>query len=247
VHPATVIKHRPENFQGDPRFTLEYFALRGLGEQARLLLEASGTAYDSVFYFQGPGSDYKAHAPHGQLPLLRDAELGKDFIICQSGAIVRHIARVLGLDGADARAKAECDMLFFLSKDVKKELDNFWSDDAEKTAKLHRYLKVVDGLAPRNGAHFVGDSLTFADIAIFESIDLFHELKPSFFDAYPALTSFVKSFRQLPNVAQYLASARRLGHSINESKQNPKGWTMEGYAPTTPLNPEVYASVWAGP
>ena len=45
-----MLQHRPEGvpFEG---VELHYFCLRGLGELPRLMLEVTGTAYDSVMYF----------------------------------------------------------------------------------------------------------------------------------------------------------------------------------------------------
>ena len=70
--PPTVIT----NAEGDatPEITLEYFALRGLGELPRLILEVTGTPYNSVFHYSGEPS-YKQYAPFGQLPILRDGTL----------------------------------------------------------------------------------------------------------------------------------------------------------------------------
>jgi hypothetical protein len=45
-HPPTVLHSQRDE---KSRFTLEYFALRGLGELPRLMLEATGTPYTSVF------------------------------------------------------------------------------------------------------------------------------------------------------------------------------------------------------
>ena len=81
--PPSVVRVAP--LDDPPDVTLEYFALRGLGELPRLILELTGIPYDSVYHF-GTGV-YKPYAPFGQLPVLRDGPL----LICESGAIARHV------------------------------------------------------------------------------------------------------------------------------------------------------------
>lgn len=94
--------------------TLEYFALQGLGELGRLILEMTGTPYTSVFHFNQKPSIFKQYARFGQLPVLRDGEL----LVAQSGAIARHLARKLFLDGGSAADKAAVDEWFELSRDL---------------------------------------------------------------------------------------------------------------------------------
>ena len=99
---------------------LHYFFLRGLGEVPRLLLELTQTPYDSVMYFSRKDpkdKEYKAIAPFGQMPLYTDDELGGTWL-AQQGAIVRHIARRLGLGGKTSKDEALIDMLFEGAKDI---------------------------------------------------------------------------------------------------------------------------------
>ena len=70
-----------------PPVILEYFALRGLGELPRLLLEVAGVPYDCVFHY-GTGAYKEYTNTFGQLPVLRDGES----VISESGAICRHIS-----------------------------------------------------------------------------------------------------------------------------------------------------------
>ena len=111
---ATVV-HRPGSgvhTRGTVPLTLEYFALRGLGELPRLILEASGLPYDCVFhYLEG---DWKPRAAFGQLPVLHDGEL----TISQSRAIVRYLARKACIDGATEAEKARVDMWCEFHRDL---------------------------------------------------------------------------------------------------------------------------------
>lgn len=102
---------------------LHYFFLRGLGEVPRLLLELTQTPYDSVMYFSRKNpkeKTYKAIAPFGQMPLYTDDELQGTFL-AQQGAIVRHIAKRLGLGGKNNKDEATIDMLYEGAKDIQGE------------------------------------------------------------------------------------------------------------------------------
>ena len=79
AHPSTIVTARAEK----PSLTLEYFCLRGLGELPRLVLEATGTPYNSVFHFASGGVNWKDYSPFGQLPILRDGTL----LMTESGAM----------------------------------------------------------------------------------------------------------------------------------------------------------------
>ena len=109
---STVV-HRPgSGVHTSSPLTLEYFALRGLGELPRLILEVTGLPYDCVFhYLQG---DWKSRAAFGQLPLLHDGEM----TISQSRAIVRYLARKACIDGATDAEKARVDMWCEFQRDL---------------------------------------------------------------------------------------------------------------------------------
>jgi hypothetical protein len=126
--PASFVNRGREQLPGD-ELVLEYFALQGLGELSRLILEVTGTPYTSVFHF-GRGQYKKCarrlllpthdaagrfwlmragatlrYANFGQLPILWEGENQ----IAQAGAIVRHLARKTFIDGGSAEEKAAVD------------------------------------------------------------------------------------------------------------------------------------------
>ena len=70
-----------------PLPTLEYFALRGLGELPRLLLEYYGMEYKNVYYFSNDTS-WKARKPStilGYMPIFSDQYVNN---LAESGAIL---------------------------------------------------------------------------------------------------------------------------------------------------------------
>ena len=59
----------------------------GLGELPRLMLEVTGTAYDSVMYFDT--KEYKDIGPFGQMPLLKDPPI----VLLDEVALLHVLAR----------------------------------------------------------------------------------------------------------------------------------------------------------
>ena len=159
--------------ESHPSITLEYFALRGLGELPRLILEATGTPYHSVFHFGD--SEYKEYTAFGQLPLLRDSELGK-LLLVESAAIVRHLARRLCIDGATLEEKAKIDMYYELSRDIFSKAAGVYDPKHADAQKLSAFLFAAEEAC--GGEHFVGNSLTLADCAMFHTLYTLVELRP---------------------------------------------------------------------
>lgn len=165
--PPSVVRVAP--LDDPPDVTLEYFALRGLGELPRLILELTGIPYDSVYHF-GTGV-YKPYAPFGQLPVLRDGPL----LICESGAIARHLARKACIDGGDAADKARVDMFFELAKDLTSKKSGIHDPASADGKRLAAMLATAE--ANCGGAHFVGSSTTLADVALFHALHTFDEAR----------------------------------------------------------------------
>ena len=181
LHPPTVCTKKHSPFD-NPRLTLEYFALRGLGELPRLILEATDTPYNAVFHFSWPGDgmpgSWKKYVPFGQLPVLRDGDL----MIAESGAICRHLARKCCIDGTTLEDKARVDMYFELAKDIKAKKALLHDPEHKDWAKLASFLRAGEDAC--DGKFFVGGALTLADVAMFEALYTFEELKPGCLGAY---------------------------------------------------------------
>lgn len=220
-----------------PSLTIEYWCLRALGELPRLILEATGTPYNSVFHFAS--SNYKEYAPFGQLPVLRDGEL----MLSESGAIVRHLARLTCIDGASLEEKAKVDMYYELAKDIKGKLAGVHDTAHADAAPLQTFLRHAE--AACNGEHFVGSQLTLADVAMFEILDQMEEIKPGCLSGFAKLSNFVHSFGNMPAIAAYLDSPRRVPLTKNELGKGRLPGT-DGYVFIKPMNADTYATPWKG-
>lgn len=235
-YPAVILRFRPEGKTTKPK-QLEYFTLQALGECARMLLEVSETPYDSIMHFSS--SAMKAYAPFGQLPLYKGDELG-DMILSQSGSICRHIAKMVGADGSGPVQQAKVDALFELSKDLRGAKPAIQDPSNASAGQLAMFLKAAEQHAPAKGdGFFVGNGLTLADVAIFEVLYLFMEMKSDSLDAYPKLKAFYTAFKKTPAIAAYLASDRHIPLTKKE-----KCLEAAGYNFVTPLRPSVVAEIY---
>jgi glutathione S-transferase len=183
---------------------------------------------------------FKSYAPFGQLPILRDGDL----MLTQSGAIVRHLARKLCIDGSTEEEKALVDMYFELARDINMQKGQVYNIGADSAAKLRKFLSAAEA-ACADGKHFVGSSLTMADVAMFNTLYTLEELQPGCLGDHPQLKTFVTHFSSLPNVAAYLKSPRRIPITENEQAKGPS--KQDGYRYVKPLRVESYAHFWAGP
>ena len=87
--------------ESDKPMTLAYWAIRGLAQPIRLLLEHVGADYEDKRFEQGPAPDFDKSCwyqvkeqvlgdyPFPNLPYLIDGTT----VVTQSNAIIRHIAR----------------------------------------------------------------------------------------------------------------------------------------------------------
>ncbi|KAJ1637799.1 hypothetical protein T492DRAFT_1140357 [Pavlovales sp. CCMP2436] len=238
-HPRSVAEFRPADWtpnliasglSAEP-LTLHYFAIRGLGELPRLMLELAQMPYDSVMYWDT--KEFKDLAPFGQMPLLMGGDLDtQDTVLCQSSTIVRYIAKESHLDGSEQGAVGEgrADMVFECSKDLSSNKNAIHATiDAEKE-KLHGMLKKAEEMLDEfEGPFFSGMTVTYADVGMFHVLSTIEELKPGYLKSndFAELSDFVTLFAELPAIAAYLTSGRRMPLTANEVGDVP--WAADGY------------------
>ncbi|KAL1919168.1 uncharacterized protein VTP21DRAFT_2550 [Calcarisporiella thermophila] len=102
------------------KYEVHYFPVHGLGELPRLMLEYAKADYENVFIedWRKPGAtqwlnEIKDKTPLGHIPVLVKKENGEEFVLAESGAINRYLARDLNLMGnpSDAKETAYIDMV----------------------------------------------------------------------------------------------------------------------------------------
>ena len=235
-HPPTILRFRPE-LTADPTavdgaeqgvLRLEYFAYRALSEHIQLLLELVSVPYDLVMHynpqFQGQPR-YRDYAPHGQLPMLTDPALG--FPLSESGAIFRHLARKLGVQGRTPAEVARVDMLCELAQDIK---GSDWTGE-------DRHMKAAESAVAAAGAAgsaadaaslpccLVGGEPSAADVWLFWVLNYLADTEPERLEPYPALRRFHTAFAEQPAVAAFYQSPRSF--PLCKFQQDPKGVSGE--------------------
>ena len=102
---------------------LVYFTIQGLGEVPKLLLAEAGMAYECIAMpwveDQALSMEWRSRSPNGLMPILSGGGIPRSSPICQSGAIIRFLAKKLGMDGgSDAVACSRADVLYETAKDL---------------------------------------------------------------------------------------------------------------------------------
>jgi len=194
---------------------LYYFGVAGRGEFPKLVLEEAGEQYEWVRVGQGenkkaPLADKLAF---GQVPLWEEAG---GFTLVQTGAITRYLARKHNLYPADLHDGARADQIYEGATDYAGAF--FTALFGDQNAKDHhnkdvipKYLANFEKLLVSNHegkGFFVGDKISFADLAIFQILNWAGHISPDSVKTYPHLHDFHDRIRNRPNIQNYLKSDR---------------------------------------
>jgi len=192
-----------------PRLT--YFNFRGLAEPIRLMFADLGLSFeDNQVDFAG-WEALKPQMPFGQMPRL---EIGGRAIV-QSQAILRHLARGHGLDGADENQRIACDIAAEAVRDAQSRLfDHFWADGSTAPEAAAAYE--AEGLAGQLGPleAWLGERPFFAAdrplLADFHALAYLDEVAAYFPRALPPrLAALRRRMAERPGIAAYIASGRQ--------------------------------------
>ncbi|WP_437570305.1 glutathione S-transferase family protein [Sorangium sp. So ce542] len=200
---------------------LTYFPVRGLIEPARLMLELAGARYEletiPIELWQGPQGKQRflPITPFGQLPVLEDG----GFVLCQSQAISRYVARKLGLYGGTLEETARIDEVTEVATEMLRELGvtcfdpRFHEIRAEHRATMGRKLDLLDRYFARTAAsaeHWVVPGrYTLADATMAFALESLWPVQPGLLDEFPKLRHAVTSFFAADGVRGYVRGERR--------------------------------------
>jgi len=193
-------------------YKLVYFPVRGRAQALRYMCTDNGIALDehvvaADFSPSGEWAQLKPKCIFGQLPVLHD----KDLEVCQSNAILRHVARAHGLYGKDDAEKAWIDMINDSQEDLRLTYVTliYQKYDTEKESyvkalpeKLAPFEKV---LAKNHGGagFFVGTKASFVDYNMFDLLDNLLILSPHCLDTHPLLKAFHSRFAGREKLTTY--------------------------------------------
>jgi len=213
-----------------PAVKFTYFDLLGKGELIRLLLTKGGVDFEDDRVSFADWGNIKPTTTFGQLPMMTWDGLE----MAQSHAIVRYVAKKVGLAGKTDEDFLQADMILEHTNDIWKDMPGlrFAAPDV-KQAKAEEFLKntwpkFMDAaekmLKMRGGEWYAGNQLTFADFAMYMVLFFISWPEEKGFqdvtgcdgrfkllDNYPlAKANFIK-IQNIPEIKKYLG-ARKPGN-----------------------------------
>ncbi|XP_077999274.1 hematopoietic prostaglandin D synthase-like isoform X1 [Glandiceps talaboti] len=198
-----------------PKYQLRYLNVRGRAETTRMILAAAGVEYDDIRFEDDEWLKEKETGkyPFRQLPILEVDGV----ILAQSRAIARFVASEHGLAGKDNLENAQIDMITDVFEDLLQGLIKiYYEKDEEKkkvmeseyhTNKVPVLLGGLEKLLKDNNGgdgYFVGDGITWADLAFLAQIDYNLKWKATVLDDYPKLEALRQRVMALPKIAAWL-------------------------------------------
>jgi len=210
--------------------TIDYWAIRGLAQPIRLLLEYTKipyedkryTAEEAPWYSRKDWTDVKEHLDldFPNLPYLIDGDLR----ISQSGAIIRHIARKAKILPKEEHDLAIMEMIEAEIVDMRSDWtglcytgkDTFESEKSTLERNLPARLNRFEAwLAKKGNQWLIGNQLTYPDFMFYEVLDSHRIMWPNIFHEYSNLKSYMERFEKIPEVNAYLQSTRCIKRPIN--------------------------------
>ena len=214
--------------------------IQGRGEFVRLALEQAGAPYVDVARETGPGQgtdallalldEGGAHPPFAP-PILRDGEV----LVAQTAAILLYLGPKLGLTPKDEPARLWTHQIQLTLADLVAEAHEthhpvgvglYYEDQQPEAARraaefrrerIPKFLEWLETVLVRNSAGsggLVGADLSYADLSAFQVVEgLRYAFPAATRDALartPRLAALAARVRELPNIAAYLASPRRI-------------------------------------
>ncbi len=212
-----------------PRLT--YFELRGRAEAIRLMHYEMEVGFDDYRIVDADEWEtVKSVSPFGRLPLYESGALA----LCESHAILRHLARSSGWLGADEQRDALFDITQEALSEAQEDLWRFaWVKDyhqkteryADETLRPRlRHLQKWLRRDARDGQYWVGEAPSHVDFLAFCYLDELDAFFPETLAEFPNLADFRSRIESLPRVAHYVATARPIvfGMGIKGPKIDPR-------------------------
>ena len=199
------------------QYKFNYFNLRGRGEIVRLMFAATGQAYEDFRIERDQWPNYKKLSPTGQCPYLEVIDGDNSFILCQSVAITRYLARKFNLAGKGEREQAEADMYAdqvtdFLNEMVKQHMEQDPERKKQLAEKFEKEtapnnLKLFEERLAKNGTgYLIGSGLTYTDIYLVSLIDWFGPKREETLSHFANLKKLDETVRANKGIAAWLAS-----------------------------------------
>eukprot|EP00760_Papus_ankaliazontas_P037892 PhM_4_TR8779/c0_g1_i1/m.10862/K00799/GST, gst; glutathione S-transferase len=221
------------------KYVLGYWDIQGLATACRMALTYAGIPYEDKLYSctlvdgnwksewgktRRGMMDDKTHA-FPNLPYLTLPD-GVTTMV-QSGAILRHIARVGDLYGATEAERLRVDEVLEELVDCRKEIVSaVYGDYDSLKQSLHEhtftyFTEVLEKYLENNGTtFFAGNAVTVADIVAYDVMTIIDNMtEHSFLSKHPRLHAHHDALKADPKLAAYFSSdASKLPHNNKMAK-----------------------------
>jgi glutathione S-transferase len=195
------------------QYKLIYFNGRGRAEPSRLILAFAGANYDDNRIERADWPALKPKYAFGQVPVL-EIDNGK-VILSQSKAIARYLGNEFNLVPKDHILSGKADMLVDGHDDILKHFAPWFQeqDPAKKkeiwkkleTDVIAPFLKLYEKFLTDSGTgYFVTNSVTWADLYLFEALHSLKTASPHLFDSHPKLVEFVNKIANEPKIKAWI-------------------------------------------
>ncbi|XP_065843534.1 hematopoietic prostaglandin D synthase-like [Oscarella lobularis] len=198
-------------------YKLNYFPHRVTAELTRLIFAQGGIDYEDNRVPTEEWPALKPKMPFGTMPVL---EVNGE-MIAESQAIAAFVAEVTGMRGDTPLERAKATMVcegvhdilvksypIFEEKDEEKKKEKFTKFREDHVMQMVKNLEKLLSASSNSGEWFVGEKITYADLAVFDFFDSFtphfkftgSDLK----DDYPKLSALFERVKQLPKIDAWL-------------------------------------------
>jgi len=197
-----------------PKYTLTYFNVRGMAEPIRYMFKYADQEFeDKRFDFEKGWGDVKNDYPYKRLPMLSWG----DKQLSQSLAIMRFLAKQLGLNGTDEFEDAKLDEYADVMKDILTTMEPLWhsTDEEEKAKQTKKILtetipslltKVEADLTANGGKFLVGKKYTWVDFLMAHYVESFQLSLDSakFLDDFPTIKAHQEAVFNIPQIQKWI-------------------------------------------
>lgn len=200
----------------EDNIVLYYFDARGKAELIRLIFAYMGIKYtDKRFGVNGDAfvefKNFKneKEIPFNQVPVLEINNL----ILAQSQAIVRYLSKKYKICGDSELNEFYADMIFCGVQDIHYKFTNTNLFKQNETTFLNEEIPKWSGyfeklLEKNNKKFFVGNELTYADLAIFNLYDDIESKYPNILKNFPLLKAHTEFISNIPNIKNYITNRK---------------------------------------
>ncbi|KAH9495855.1 Glutathione S-transferase 1 [Bulinus truncatus] len=193
-----------------------YFDLTGRAEILRLLLTYAGKEFEDVRLARDKWPEVKPTTPFGQLPVLEIDGKQK----AQSIALAAYLAREFGLYGKSNLDALAIDTVVQLGEDlIQSYARSFRESDPVKKEEIIKEVKTDVGpkflgffeklLQESGTGFFVGDSITLADIVLFDiATGFLKSTVEDSIDKFPLVKKLLETVGENERIKKYVSERK---------------------------------------